>query len=181
MKRPKTRFALKKPKMQGGGPLDFLNKPGAGGQGTIGGGIGSGIDALTGMIGNKVPETPDQLSSHSAGALQSYQDIVAKNQKTKSRVSGGLNAAGSAAMMIPGIGTVIGLGLKGLGAIAKVLPFGRRKEKRALANFQKMDISGQQADMAVAGARNRSMIGEYKAPAYGRKGMKFKTKYSKSC
>lgn len=167
--------------MVGGGLLDFLNKPGAGGQGTMGGAIGSGVDALTGMIGNKVPETPDQLSSHSSGALQSYQDTVAKNQKTKGMISGGLSAAGSAAMMIPGIGTAIGLGLKGLAAVAKVLPFGKRKEEKALANFRKMEISGQQSDMAVAGARNRSMIGEYKAPAYGRKGMKFKTKYSKSC
>jgi hypothetical protein len=180
MKRPKTRFALKKPKMQGGGLMDFLNKPGAGGV-TAGMGIGMGMDVLTGMIGNKTPEMPNQFSSYSTDALKSYQDTVAKNQKTKGMISGGLNAAGSAAMMIPGIGTAVGLGLKGLGAVAKVLPFGKKKEDKALADFNKMDMAGQRSDMAAAGARNRSMIGEYKAPAYGRKGMKFKSKYSKPC
>lgn len=176
MKRAQSRFSVK-PKLQGGGMLDFLNQKGAGGVGTMAGGIGAGLDLVTGLIGNKQPKPMEATNTYSTDAASNYNDILAKNQATKSKVSGGLSAAGSAAMMI---NPIVGLGLKGLGAVAKMIPFGQGKARDAAKSFAKMDQAGNQLNMANQGAINRnSAFTDYKAPAYGKKGMKFKTKFSK--
>jgi hypothetical protein len=143
--------------------------------------IGKGFDVLGNSFGAGGPSAIDYEEGNpwSNAAVDRYNKAITKNKNTQQQVSGGLSAAGDIAMLVPGVGTAIGLGLKGLGLASKFIPFGQGAERRAKREFESARLSGQAINNAVEGARSYNQLPKYKAPAYGKKGMKFKTKYSK--
>lgn len=183
MRVSKSKFAKPVRKYANGGPTGitgFLNQSlGMPKAPTAGSAIGMGMDLLSGFIPQKEAQYVEG-SGISSKSADRYNETVAKNQRTKQQISGGLSAAGDLAMMVPGWGTAVGLGLKGLGAVAKAIPFGKGKEQEAMHDFQRMTAMDNQISNAQQGAINYNQITGFQAPAYGRKGMKFKTKYSKN-
>lgn len=181
MKVSRSKFAKSVRKYQDGGATGltgFLNQSLNSPKGpTAGSAIGMGMDLIGGLIPQKQPEYLEG-SGITSKAANKYNETVAKNQRTKQQISGGLSAAGDLAMMVPGWGTAVGLGLKGLSAVAKAIPFGKGKEQEAMHDFQRMTAMDNQISNAQQGALNYNQITGFKAPAYGRRGMKFKTKYS---
>jgi len=171
MKTVKSKFAKKPLKYQKGG---FLNPSSMKG-------IGAGFDVLGNAFGARSNSTIDFEDGNPWAnvAANNYNKTLAKSQSTKKQISGGLSAAGDLAMLIPGYGTAIGLGLKGLGMVSNFLPFGQGAERRAKRDYESARLSGTINKNAVEGALSYNKMPKYQAPAYGKKGMKFKTKYSK--
>ena len=181
MKRAKTKFAKQYPKYKDGSKfMDFLSKENNNetSNAQI---IGSGFDVLGtvfGAGGNRGIDS-EHTNPWSVNAAENYNKVVAKNQRTKKQLSTGLSTAGDIAMLMPGIGTAIGLGLKGLGAAANFIPFGKGKEKDAFEYYKGVSSRGARNQALSEGAMSFNRMPKYQAPAYGRKGLKFKTKFSK--
>lgn len=177
MKRAKTKFARK---LEGGGNLiDWLGKDAS--TKINAKQIGAGFDVLGNTFGSGGNRGIDfgHTNPWSVDAAENYNKTIARNQATKQKVSSGLSTAGDLAMLEPGIGTAIGLGLKGLGMAAKFIPFGKGKEKEAKTNFDRLNEFGKNYQQQLAGVQSFNRMPKYQAPAYGKKGMKFKTKFSK--
>jgi len=171
MKTAKSKFAKKPFKYQKGGFLSQSSMKG----------IGAGFDVLGNAFGARSNSTIDFEDGNPWAnvAANNYNKTLAKNQATKKQISGGLSAAGDLAMLVPGIGTAVGLGLKGLGMAANFIPFGQGAERRAKRDYESARLTGQTINNATEGALSYNKMPKYQAPAYGKKGMKFKTKYSK--
>lgn len=186
MKRAKSKFSNNLPKYQDGSKLlSFLNQPigspsmaGAKPM-TAAGGIGMGLDMVGSMIPQKQPKVATGIGEISSIGADKYNKQMQKIQGTKSAVSGALSTAGNIASMIPGIGTAVGLGLKGLSIAAKALPFGAGKEREAKQDFEKSVTLDKLSASALGNAEAKAMAPKFQAPAYGKKGMKlkYKTKY----
>lgn len=186
MKRAKSKFSNNLPKYQDGSKLlGFLNQPlqssgmsGAKGM-TAAGGIGMGLDMISSMIPQKQPKVATGIGEISSIGADKYNKQMQKIQGTKSAVSGALGAAGDVVSMIPGWGTAVGLGLKGLSIAAKALPFGAGKEREAKKDFEKSVTLDKLSANTTANAQAKAMAPKFQAPAYGKKGMKlkYKTKY----
>jgi len=176
MKRPKSKFSSKLPKYQDGSSLpDFgtaspLDKAK---------GVGAALDVVTSLVPTKTFKGVSGIGDISATAADKYNKQIDKINKTRTGVSTGLNQLGSAAMLIPGVGTIAGLGLKGLALASKFIPFGKDKEEKAQDEFQKSITLDKISSSATAGAQARAATPKFQAPAYGKKGMKlkYKTKY----
>lgn len=166
MKTAKSKFAKKAIKYQDGGSLKS---------------IGKGFDVLGNMFGSKSNKMLDYEDSNPWAnmAADNYNKTLAKNQNTKKQISTGLSTAGDIAMLVPGVGTAIGLGLKGLGMVSNFIPFGQGKEREAKRKYEQDRMTGNMINTSVEGAISYNKMPKYQAPAYGKKGMKFKTKYSK--
>jgi hypothetical protein len=166
MKRAKTKFATRLPKMEGGG--SFLDK-----NADV---LGKSMD----MVGNTIADTgplmmdPNKVSSRAAGALDSYNNTIAKSQKSKATTTGIIDGVSTAAMMIPGIGSIIGLGLKGINMGLKAMPWGKKKAEDAMGDFNAMTTAASQEDATFAANRELNKLPQYKAADYGiaRKGLK---------
>lgn len=173
MKRAKTKFA--KPKYEGGGMLDWLNTSKNGGP-TNASGIGAGLDILSSFIGNKQPNQVQDFGQFGSKAAEDYNKEMEKAMRTKQGISAGLGAAGSVAMMI---NPIVGIGLKGLGALTKALPIGEGKVEKAKKKFEDAKFADALSTSMTQGAINRNLMPKFEAPAYGKKGMKlkYKTKY----
>lgn len=186
MKRAKSKFSNNLPKYQDGSKLlGFLNQPlqsggisGAKGM-SVGGGIGMGLDMVSSLIPQKQPKVATGIGDISSIGAEKYNKQMQKIQGTKSAVSGALSTAGDIASMVPGIGTAIGIGLKGLSIAAKALPFGAGKEREAKQAFEKSVTLDKLSSNATANAEAKALAPKFQAPAYGKKGMKlkYKTKY----
>ncbi len=165
MKRPKSKFSKTVPKYLLGGMT-----PNA---------AGGAIDMISSFIPQKQYEAASGIGEISNIGAQQYNKKIDKINKTRQGVSTGLNVAGDIAMKIPGLGTAIGLGLKGLGAVSKLIPFGAGKEKEAREQFQNTQTLDKLSTAATENAKARAGAARFQAPAYGKKGMKlkYKTKY----
>jgi hypothetical protein len=174
MKRARSKFGVK-PILQGGGLTGFLGKNLSGTSGmTVGQGIGAATSMLTGLFPQGPSKITDVENPYATEAADKYNSVLDKNQKVK----GTLKSLGSMGLQSGNpFGMIGGAVLTG----ASLLPFGAKKEKKAKADYNSMVQAGKQSDMANAGAINyNSRNSGYHAPAYGKKGLKFKTKFSKA-
>jgi hypothetical protein len=191
MKANPTKFAKlpKLPKLQAGGFMSSLEKFGnsAAGQKAIG--VGTGL--FNGLVssGPAIAQPAGNFgqSEVTAGNLMDYSGNAA--QKTADKKNAREGAFGA----VQGIGDmglqsgfapamIAGVALKGLGALGKALGIGNGAVEEAERKQKLMQETSAQASIARQGAVNKNSIQTFKAPAYGRRGMKFKTsKFAKPC
>jgi hypothetical protein len=130
---------------------------------------------LGNMFANSGPKSLNAEGAHSKSfdAADAYNKTVARSQQNKAKVTGAIDTASNVAMMIPGIGTGIGLAMKGASAVVKALPWGQNKADKAMNDFNLMDQSGRQEDTSMLANANMNRY-QYKAADYGvgRKGLK---------
>lgn len=175
MKRPKSKFSSKLPKYKDGNLLpDFgmaspLDKAK---------GVGAALDVVTSLVPTKTFQGVSGIGDISANAADKYNKQIDKINKTRTGISTGLNQLGSVAMGIPGF-QIPALALKLAGVASKFIPFGKGKEEKAQDEFQKSITLDKISSSATAGAQAKAATPMFKAPAYGKKGMKlkYKTKY----
>lgn len=135
--------------------------------------IGLGLDLLT-----KPDAVANPTTKYSQDAAAKYQKQLDKQAKTSGVIQGIGAAAKPLDMVIPGLGTAIGATA---GLVAKAVPIFNKKPEKAFRTFEKAQQMGERVEMGQQGAINYNKMGGFKAPAYGKRGMKFQTKYSKAC
>jgi hypothetical protein len=205
MKTNPTKFARlpKMPKMFLGGlfgATGFLGASGglskfaetAGGKAAMG--IGSGLlgsaSSKTASPGLAIaPPVAGNLGQSEVSAANTIDLTGAANQNvtnaknSRNATFGAIDSLGDAGI-ISGFAPAIvgGLVVKGLSALGKALGIGKGSEEEAERKKRIMETTSAQASVAKQGAVNRNSIQTFKAPAYGRRGMKLRTsKFSKPC
>ncbi len=148
---------------------------GGGGGMTMAGGIGMAADFASGLADSfiKKPKAFDLGQDHgiATNAAEVYNKQLEKTQKAQ----GILGSVGKMGMQS---GNPIGMAIGGAAMIASKINWGAGKQQAAMGDYKNMVQAGDQMNMANQGAINyNSNNAGYKAVAYGKKGMKFKTKF----
>ncbi len=168
MKRSKSKF--NKPVNRGvrlyeeGGGL-FKSTNGLSPYAAIGSGIGTTLDAIA----------PKQRVNQAFMEDEGYAKVINKQAKVQDTFKTIENAAISSGNPWAMAG---GLAVKGVRMGLTALGVGEGKEERARFDAAKRFGTKQSSAYELAGAQNA--LPRFQAPAYGKRGMKFKTKFGKS-
>lgn len=195
MKAKPTKFAKlpKPPKLSLGGLMKGLT---AFGETDLGKGLTGALSAAPGLLGGggisgaSAIAQPAGNLGQSEVAAGNVVDLTGDSAKKAAQANASREGAFG---VVQGIGDMAiqsgfapamigGAVLKGVGALGKALGIGQGAVDEAERKKKLMEQTSAQASVARQGAVNRNSIQTFKAPAYGKRGMKLRTsKFSKPC